>query len=336
MVPNRQVGRRTVVKGGLAATVIGAGAPGIAMAKSQPGPANEQPEIYSTADWEARPPDDDIVIEDHAPTYIVVHHTVEPANEEDFSREHAFEISRAIQNYHMDSRGWIDTGQQFTISRGGYITEGRHHSLETLQEGLRHVQGANVANRNSEVIGIENEGLYTKEDVPDALWDSLVGLVTYMAYQYDVPVELIKGHRDFNSTQCPGDVLYARMPELRRTVARRLRRPYPSEDQLEWPLLRPGDRGREVQLAQRLLRARGARDVPDDGVFGPATQAAVAALATAHRIADPGCGAARRAEERGLLGADVWPLLVDDERSTADWKALLARATPVAPAAGNP
>jgi hypothetical protein len=29
----------------------------------------------------------------------------------------------------------------------------------------------------------------------------------------------IVGHRDYVSTQCPGDVLYARLPELRDRVA---------------------------------------------------------------------------------------------------------------------
>lgn len=315
--------RRTLLKGGLAATVVSAAAtaPALAEPAARPRPV-EQPEIFGTADWGARPPNGEIVVEDHAPTYIVVHHTVEPGNGDDFSKEHAFAMSRAIQNFHMDTRGWIDTGQQFTNSRGGHITEGRHRSLEILQGGTQHVQGANVANHNSQVIGIENEGLYTEEDVPQALWDSLVNLVSYMASQYGIPVEQIKGHRDFNSTQCPGDVLYARLPELRRQVARRLRYKLP-KPAAEWPLLRSGDRGDNVRTAQRLLRARGV-DVPIDGYYGPSTVDAVAAFAAAHRVGTPGCAAAVHAGERGLLGADVWPLIVTGERSTAEWKDWLA------------
>lgn len=319
--------RRALLRGGLTATVAGGllAAPALANA----GTENHrqlvisEPEIFSTADWEARPPSEEIVVEDHPPTYIVVHHTVEPGNTDDMSKERAFAISRSIQKFHLDSRGWIDTGQQFTISRGGYITEGRHRSLEILREGLRHVQGANVGNHNSQVVGIENEGLYTEEDVPRTLWDSLVDLVTYLAYQYDVPPELIKGHRDFNSTQCTGDVLYARLPELRRTAARRLGYRAPRE-QAEWPLLGSGDSGRNVRVAQRLLRENGARSVPTDGVYGPSTQRAVAALAKANGVGAPGCSASACHDERGLLGADVWPLLVTRDRSTAEWKHLLA------------
>ncbi|GAA5118687.1 N-acetylmuramoyl-L-alanine amidase [Haloechinothrix salitolerans] len=312
--------RRTLLGAGLAATVTGGLTARTARATSS-GHITE-PTIYGTAEWEARPPSADIVVVDHPPTYIVVHHTVEPGNTDDLSREHAFEISRAIQNFHMDSRGWIDTGQQFTISRGGHITEGRHRSLEILREGTRHVEGTNVANFNSRVIGIENEGLYTEEDVPDMLWDSLANLVTYMAYQYDVSPRLIMGHRDFNSTQCPGDVLYERLIELRGTVAARLGTPLPPSTP-EWPLLRPGDEGERVLIAQRLLRERGAR-VPVNGVFGPATRDAVTDMATAHGLDKPSCAACAHIDERGFLGADIWPLLIGPERASAEWKRRLA------------
>jgi hypothetical protein len=33
------------------------------------------------------------------------------------------------------------------------------------------------------------------------------------------PHAAIVGHRDYNVTQCPGDVFYARLPELRDRVA---------------------------------------------------------------------------------------------------------------------
>ncbi|MPY79483.1 MAG: N-acetylmuramoyl-L-alanine amidase [Actinophytocola sp.] len=312
--------RRTLLGAGLAATVAGGLTARTAHATSS-GHISE-PTIYGTAEWGARPPREKIVVLDNPPTYITVHHTVEPGNSDDMSVEHAFEISRAMQNYHMDSRGWIDTGQQFTISRGGHITEGRHRSLEILREGSRHVEGTNVADFNSRVIGIENEGLYTAEDVPLTLWDSLADLVTYMAYQYNVPPQRIMGHRDFGSTQCPGDVLYKRLAELRGTVAQRLGTPLPPSLP-EWPLLRPGDTGDRVLLAQRLLRQRGAR-VPTDGVFGPATREAVADIAASHGLDTPSCAACAHVDERGFLGADIWPLLLGPERSRSEWQRRLA------------
>jgi hypothetical protein len=311
--------RRALLKAGLTATA--AGTLGLAGARTAAA-AVPVPAIHGTAEWHARAATGPIVVENHKPTYIVVHHTVDPGNNTDYSLAHALQISRDIQNFHMDTRGWIDTGQQFTNSRGGFVTEGRHRSLEILRGGTQHVQGANVGNHNSECLGIENEGLYSTVDVPQALWNSLVSLVAYIASQYGITPEFIKGHRDFNSTECCGQVLYNRLPELRTAVGRVLGVRV-ARTEAEWPLLKPGDTGRKVQLAQQFLRASGA-DVPTDGVFGKSTTNAVAALAARAGLPRDTCTAAKAADETGFLGADVWPLIVPADRSTAAWRADLA------------
>lgn len=312
--------RRTALKGGL--TVTAAGALGLATAGRAV--AAEAPVIHPTSEWKARAATGAIVVENHKPTYLVVHHTVDPGNNTDYSLAHALQISRDIQNLHMDTRGWIDTGQQFTNSRGGYVTEGRHRSLEVLRGGTKHVQGANVANHNSECLGIENEGIYSLVDVPVALWNSLVKLLAYIASQYHVAPDFIKGHRDFNSTECCGQVLYDRLPELRKAVGQQLGIAPSRADVPEWPLLKPGDTGPKVATAQRFLRAAGF-PVPTDGVFGTATTQAVAALAAEHGLSRDSCTAARAADESGFLGSDVWPLIVPTGRSAAAWRSELAR-----------
>ncbi|SDX10809.1 Putative peptidoglycan binding domain-containing protein [Amycolatopsis xylanica] len=301
------VDRRTLLKSGLAATAVGAsGILGTGVAHAIP-----SPRIYTCTEWSARPPAAPITVENHRPTYIVVHHTVDPGNVDDYSKAHAFWAARAIQNFHMDTRGWIDTGQQFTNSRGGYVMEGRHRSLEVLRGGTKHVQGANVGNHNSECIGIENEGLYSTEDVPGALWNSLVQLVAYMAQQYAIDPEFIKGHRDFNSTECPGQVLYDRLPELRDEVSRLLGYAARRSATTEWPLLKPGATGQRVLVAQRLLRDKG-YNVPTDGVFGPSTKDAVRSFAAARGVPSATCYASANTDESGFLGADLWPLLTTD------------------------
>lgn len=308
--------RRALLKAGVTATAVGA------LGMTTTGTADAAPTIYSTTDWAARPANGTIVVENHKPTYIVVHHAVDPPANDDFSLARAFYVSRFIQNLHMDKNGWIDSGQQFTNSRGGFVTEGRHRSLEILRGGTRHVQGANVGNHNSECIGIENEGLYSTVDVTPALWNSLVNLVAYIADQYGITPEFIKGHRDFNSTECPGQVLYNRLPELRIAVGNVLgvavARAEPA-----WPLLKPGDTGRKVQLAQQFLRGSGA-DVPTDGVFGKSTKDAVVALASRHHLVEDSCTATLATDETGFLGSDIWPLIVPADRSTAAWRSELS------------
>ncbi|QRP46620.1 N-acetylmuramoyl-L-alanine amidase [Amycolatopsis sp. FDAARGOS 1241] len=310
--------RRAVLKGGL--TVTAAGALGLGSASTA---SAAVPQIHPTSEWNARPASGAIVVENHKPTYIVVHHTVDPGNNTDYSLAHALQISRDIQTFHMDTRGWIDTGQQFTNSRGGYVTEGRHRSLEILRGGTQHVQGANVGNHNSECLGIENEGLYSTVDVPVALWNSLVSLVAYIADQYGIAPSFIKGHRDFNSTECCGQVLYDRLPELRTAVSRVLGVAAPRADVPEWPLLKPGQAGPKVQTAQRFLRAAG-YGVPVDGVFGRSTTDAVTRLAAAHGLSRASCTAARAADESGFLGSDVWPLIVPPGKAAAAWRTELA------------
>jgi hypothetical protein len=325
MAPQPGLGRRTLLRGGLTATAAGAlGIGAAAHASAAPhaggraarraGTTAAEPRIYTTAEWGARAPDQEIVILDHVPTYIAVHHTAEPGNSEDYSLEHAMAICRSIQNFHMDGQGWGDSGQQFTNSRGGFVLEGRHHSLDVVRGGVQHVQGANVGGRNSEVIGIENEGLYTDVDVPQALWDSLVQLVAWIAAQYGRPVANIMGHRDFNSTECPGGVLYGRLQELRDAVAGALGVPSASPE--VWPLLRPRDVGPQVRAAQYLLRARGFGDVPVNGVFDGATRRAVAKLADVHHVERHTCSAMHhsRTDETGYLGSDIWPLITPSLR----------------------
>lgn len=177
-----------------------------------------QPNLYWRGAWNARPPSSPIQVLDSAPTYIVVHHTATP-NSTDYSLDHALNLSQSIQNHHMDTQGWIDVGQQLTISRGGHVMEGRDRTGESIPAG-QHVVGAHVANYNSSAIGIENEGLYTSASPTQALTDSLVTTMAWLCGAYGLdPQSAIVGHRDFNATSCPGDVLYGMLPDLRNRVA---------------------------------------------------------------------------------------------------------------------
>ncbi|MGP4016067.1 peptidoglycan recognition protein family protein [Saccharopolyspora sp. 5N708] len=291
-----RVARRALLAGGLAVTAVGVGAiPAVARR------AKAAPEIASTADWQARDPSSPVTVLDSEPVRIIVHHTA-TANSDDTSRQHAFELSRQIQNFHMDSNGWIDTGQNFTNSRGGWLTEGRHESLAALTAGDQHVVGAHAGAQNSVSLGIENEGLYTEAAVPEALWASLVELCTYMVAQYGIEPGEIYGHRDFMATECPGEVLYGRLPELREAVGAATGKTVTHPG--TWPLLRPGVAGPAVTALQLLLRAQGAL-LPVDGIFGELTQATACQLAAARGAAGTPCYATRLPEP-GMFGGLGW------------------------------
>ncbi|MFB8394997.1 peptidoglycan recognition protein family protein [Streptomyces yangpuensis] len=200
------------------------------------------PEIIGCAAWGARAASEPVVVLANRPERIIVHHTA-TANVTDYSRQRAIALARAIQTYHMDAQGWIDTGQHFTVSRGAFVLEGRHNSLAELNSGRRQVRAAHCVGQNTVSIGIENEGTYTSEAPPAAQYAALADLCAHICDHYGLPASEIYGHRDFNSTACPGDRLYALLPALRRDVATRLGTPLsepepnPDEDPV-WDLVR--------------------------------------------------------------------------------------------------
>ncbi|MEU9087805.1 peptidoglycan recognition family protein [Streptomyces sp. NPDC048357] len=185
------------------------------------------PDVIACATWGARAPSEPVVVLANRPERIIVHHTA-TANVTDYSRQRAFALARAIQTYHMDAQGWIDTGQHFTISRGAFVLEGRHNSLTELRTGTRQVRAAHCIGQNTISIGIENEGTYTSQAPPAAQFAMLTDLCAHICDQYNLPASEIYGHRDFNATSCPGDHLYALLPALRNNVAARLNTPVPN------------------------------------------------------------------------------------------------------------
>ncbi|MBB5234715.1 N-acetyl-anhydromuramyl-L-alanine amidase AmpD [Deinococcus budaensis] len=236
------------------------------------GQAVTSPAIATTAAWKAQAPREAVTLLATRPTRIIVHHTAS-ANVSDLSQAQAHSLARSIQQAHFD-RGWTDSGQQFTISRGGYVLEGRHRSLEAAQTGTQHVRGAHCESFNDVSVGIENEGTYTSVSPPAAQYDALVRTCAWLCGQYGIPATEIYGHRDFLNTSCPGDVLYARLPQLRRDVAARL-----GVSVRVWPTTRDGQSGERVRSVQSLLRARG-QTLAVDGNYGGGTGTAVSAFQT--------------------------------------------------------
>jgi hypothetical protein len=212
---------------GLLGSGIGVGAMALLVLAGDPAQAapmtrrDDVPLIHTRRQWNARSPKCGAEVLKRHPDHIVVHHTSTP-NSTDPSLAHAYQLSRQIQRFHMNVRGWNDIGEQLTISRGGHVMEGRNGSLKAIL-AHRNVMGAQTQSHNDHTLGIENEGNYMKSPVPDRLWDALRDVCVWLCRTYDLdPYKAIVGHRDFNRTECPGDVLYARLPELRRVVAGRL------------------------------------------------------------------------------------------------------------------
>ena len=216
MTDQSRLSRRRLL-GGLTGLAAVAAVPLVASPASAAPGDRRPPRIYSCRQWGARAPQDELTKIFERPNKIIVHHTAFP-NVDDHSLEYAFQNSRDIQDLHMDGNGWSDSGQHFTNSQGGFLTEGRTGSLKALRSGRYMIQGAHCVGQNTQAIGIENDGSYhLGAPVPQAQWDSLVAFCVYTCSRYGIPATEIYGHMDFNATLCPGG-LHERLPELRSAV----------------------------------------------------------------------------------------------------------------------
>jgi N-acetylmuramoyl-L-alanine amidase/Putative peptidoglycan binding domain len=282
-----EVDRRTLLRASLGLATVAV--VGTELATATPAaavPSTEFPWIIDCDSWGARPPASTIQLTNNTTNKIILHHMAFP-NVTDYSREQAVKLAQDCQNLHMDVNGWADTGQHFTVSRGGYVLEGRHRSLERLEAGDHQVIAAHCPGENGNAIGIENEGTYITEVPPDALLDSLVRLCVAVCQRFHLNAWDIFGHWDFRFTDCPGIAFYAMFPSVRSRVADALGASHADIPDRRWPDIWRFVNSPVVQVGQYLLNYHG-YVVPMDGIFGSATVAAVGAFQAANGIAvDP-------------------------------------------------
>jgi hypothetical protein len=171
-------------------------------------------EIITCPQWGARKPKQGITTIGPA-VRILIHHTAghhaeisNPANE---SREEAIRYARDIQNYHMDTNGWIDSGHNFLVCRNGIILQGRWLSVSAIEAGHM-VVSAHCPGQNTNV-GIEHEHLHT-EPMTDAQRDSSARLIAWISDQYGKGSALpLAPHKEFYATECPANYV-AEIPHL--------------------------------------------------------------------------------------------------------------------------
>jgi hypothetical protein len=160
-----------------------------------------------------------------------VHHTVS-AN--DYQPQDSAGIVLGIAKYHRDTNGWNDIGYNFLVDKFGQIFEGRAGGIDQA------VVGAQSQGYNSHSTGISNIGTYSDVAQADVALDAVARLIAWKLPLHGAPVtgqvvvtsgggpdnrypsgtpvtlERICGHRDGDATECPGNALYAQLPEVRR------------------------------------------------------------------------------------------------------------------------
>lgn len=165
-----------------------------------------QVKIYSCEEWGARPPRKKPTVVGR-PTMNIFHHTFGHVRQLDSdsgeSLAEAFQYARDIQDFHMDSRGWNDTGQNFLVTRGGHTLEGRHGSINAIRQG-KMVVSAHCVGYNDQP-GTEHEHR-TEPNMTRAQHEATVLLHAWICRCCSIRPHNIFGHSEFNPTSCPAEL----------------------------------------------------------------------------------------------------------------------------------
>lgn len=248
--------------------------------------------VISAADWGAATPKEPC--EETVPNYIIIHHTDTPNPPNAISKgtlTGAKQFAKSIQNTHMKTNGWNDSGHNFLNTVGGILLEGRQGTLTAIIQG-RCVRSAHSGDKSAnESPGIENEGNFMTNKMAATQWNSLVDLCTALCSGCNINPDNIKGHRDFKATKCPGDWLYNQLPRLRQEVRQKLAPPTTP--------LKNGSQSTKVKDTQLYLKAWNFNPGPIDGIFGSLTEAAVIAFQKSRGLT-----------ENGIVESITWKALI--------------------------
>ncbi|HVA67050.1 MAG TPA: peptidoglycan recognition family protein [Elusimicrobiota bacterium] len=185
----------------------------MAAATATPGAQNPPepvmpPLIHARREWHAQPTRNPYTPM-MAPWRITIHHTAGPQS---MTLKDTLREVRFIQDFQQDGRGWDDIGYHFLIDGAGNIIEGR-----PVNAVGSHVKGDNDGN-----IGIAMMGYFSppvNDRLTAAQESALVALLRYLHARYNIPMSEVKGHRDYERTECPGNNVYNLLPEIRREAA---------------------------------------------------------------------------------------------------------------------
>jgi hypothetical protein len=165
-----------------------------------------------------------------------VHHTENPNG---YTAAEVPAMLRAIFHFHRDVHGWNDIGYNFVVDRFGRIFEARAGGIDEP------VTGAHAGGYNYCSTGIAVLGEYGGVRISPAARAALVRLLAWKLALHGTPIDgrvvvrvnpagavysrfpanarvslpRVAGHRDADSTDCPGNALYGELRGVRLSAA---------------------------------------------------------------------------------------------------------------------
>lgn len=201
---------------------------GASSGRLQPAAAVSQPRVITRAEWGA-----DESFRTVAPgcngrpeyadstRMAIVHHT---ATATDYQPSDGPALMRAIYYNHTYMRQFCDIGYNFLVDRFGQVFEGRAGGI------TQSVVGAHATGFNKGSTGVALIGTFTSAAVPEAMLAAATKVLSWKMALHGINprgritfsgrvVPALAGHRDVNATECPGDMGYGILEDLRTRVA---------------------------------------------------------------------------------------------------------------------
>ncbi len=162
--------------------------------------------VIRRADWGWQPLE--YVLEEHSIDKITIHHGgVEFHADKDVPG-----YLRGLQSWSRTEKEWIDIPYHIVIDLEGKIYEARP------------INYPGATNTNYDTRGhalVEVVGNYEIQKINDKQLDAVVNICAFLSNRFNVPPELIKGHKDYtDQTACPGKDLYKYLEDG--TIVRRV------------------------------------------------------------------------------------------------------------------
>lgn len=171
----------------------------------------------------------------------IVHHT---AGANSYNNGDGPGIVKGIQQYHMHgpfNPPYCDIAYNFLVDKYGHSYVGRAGSRRTHNP----IFGAHTSGHNKGSFGVSILGNYQSAPFTSSAKQPLSDVIAWRFLAWDinplgttvsisaggashwpagthVPTNTITGHRDWNSTECPGNNVYNRMAGIRKGVAKRM------------------------------------------------------------------------------------------------------------------
>jgi len=127
------------------------------------------------------------------PTKIIIHHSD--------TRDDKFLSWGAIRYHHVIELGWHDIGYHAGVE---LVQSGDHLNYEILIGRMWDVDGAHTIGQNTSSLGICFVGDYDEFPPPDDIIISGAKLIKLWMKLFNISINQIYAHRDFNNTDCPG------------------------------------------------------------------------------------------------------------------------------------